>query len=155
MNWEALAAIAELLGAIGVLASLIYLGLQIRQNTTWLRQQAFQLSTNEIRLWALQFSGSRGNAELFLKGQSDFGSLDPTERFRFTMMIFEICSVWATYQEHSSDDLLGLHESAESIIGTWIEQGWFTGWWELNSYMFSPGFKSFIGDLLQRHPPDV
>jgi len=65
MNWEALGATAGLLGAIGVLASLIYLGLQIRQNTAWLRQQSFQLSTNEIRQWALQFSGSRSNAELF------------------------------------------------------------------------------------------
>ena len=54
MNWEALAATAELLGALGVLASLVYLGLKIRQNTGWLRQQAFQLSTNEIRRWASQ-----------------------------------------------------------------------------------------------------
>ena len=97
MNWDALAAIAEILGAIGVLASLIYLAVQIRQNTIWLRQQAFQLSTNEVRHWAMQFSGSQQNAELFLRGQRDHGSLDATERLQFTMMIFEICSVWATY----------------------------------------------------------
>ena len=123
MNWDALAAIAELLGAIGVLTSLIYLAVQIRQNTVWLRQQAFQLSTNEVRQWASRFSGSRGNSELFLKGQHDFGSLDPTERFQFTMMIFEICSVWATYQEHGGEDLLGLRDSANSTIGAWIDQG--------------------------------
>ena len=70
MNWDALAATAELLGAIVVLASLIYLAVQIRQNTVWLRQQAFQLSTNEVRQWASQFSGSRPNSELFLKGQT-------------------------------------------------------------------------------------
>jgi hypothetical protein len=47
VNWDALAAIAELLGAIGVLASLIYLAVQIRQNTVWLRQQtpSLQLPT--------------------------------------------------------------------------------------------------------------
>ncbi|MEZ5491521.1 MAG: hypothetical protein R3F50_14560 [Gammaproteobacteria bacterium] len=33
MNWEALGAIAEIVGVIGVLISLFYLALQIRQNT--------------------------------------------------------------------------------------------------------------------------
>lgn len=33
MNWEALGAIGEILGAVGVLASLVYLSLQIRANT--------------------------------------------------------------------------------------------------------------------------
>ena len=151
MNWGAVAAIAEVLGATGVLASLIYLAVQIRQNTVWLRQQAFQLSTSEVRQWASKFSGSRGNSELFLKGQHDFGSLDPIERFQFTMMIFEICSVWATYQEHSGEDLLGLRDSANSTIGAWIDQGWFRGWWEINEFMFSPGFKTFVQELLERH----
>ena len=33
MNWEALGAIGEVLGAVGVLATLVYLSLQIRANT--------------------------------------------------------------------------------------------------------------------------
>ncbi len=32
MNWDAIGAIAELLGAVGVIASLVYLATQIRQN---------------------------------------------------------------------------------------------------------------------------
>lgn len=152
MDWEAIAAIAELLGAIGVLASLMFLAVQIRQNTGWLRQQAFQLSTNEVRRWASHLSGSRANSELFMKGMSDFGSLSSTERLQFTMLIFEIMSVWGTYQQHEDDDLLGLRESAETTIGAWIDQGWFRGWWKSNSHMFPADFKAFVEDLLQRHP---
>ena len=151
MNWDALAAVAELLAAAGVLGSLIYLGLQIRQNTAWLKQQAFQLSTNEVRRWASQFSESHANSELFLKGQREFGSLDSTERFRFTMMIFQLLSVWATYQTHGGEDLLGLRESAERLIPTWIDQGWFREWWEYNAYMLPPEFKSFVRELMERH----
>ena len=33
MEWDALGAVAELMGAIGVIASLIYVGGQIKQNT--------------------------------------------------------------------------------------------------------------------------
>ena len=38
MNWDAVGAIAELLAAIGALAALIYLALQIRHNTEALRK---------------------------------------------------------------------------------------------------------------------
>ena len=34
MNWDALGAIAELLGAIAVLMTLVHLTIQLRQNTT-------------------------------------------------------------------------------------------------------------------------
>ena len=155
MNWDALAAIAELLGAIGVLASLLYLGTQIRQNTVWLRQQAFQLGTNEVRRWASHFSDSHANSELFLRGQKDFRSLDSTERFRFTMMIFELCSVWGTYQQYSGEDLLGMRGSAEKSIEIWIGQGWFQAWWESNAYMFPPTFKSFVQELIARRAGDA
>jgi hypothetical protein len=151
VNWEALAAIAELLGAIGVLASLLYLGAQIRQNTASLRQQAFQMGTNEVRRWAEGLSGSRETSEIFIKGQTDFSSLDANERLRFTMMIFELCSVWGTYQTYSGHDLLGLRESAETSIGAWIRQGWFPKWWRQNVFMFPPEFKAFVEELLARH----
>jgi len=49
MNWDAIGAIAELLGAIGVIASLVYLATQIRhsreqmgQNTRATRASAYQ-----------------------------------------------------------------------------------------------------------------
>ena len=38
MNWDAVGAIAELLAAIGALAALIYLALQLRHNTEALRK---------------------------------------------------------------------------------------------------------------------
>jgi hypothetical protein len=151
VSWDALAAIAELLGALGVLASLVYLGLQIRQNTRWLRQQAFQLGTNEVRRWVAHFPESRETSELFLRGQRDFHGLDPVERLQFTMLVFEICSIWGTYQQYEGDEFLGLRESAERSIGTWIDQGWFADWYQRAEFMFTPEFKRFCEDQLARH----
>ena len=42
MNWEALGALAEVLGAIGVIATLLFLSTQIRQNTKGTRSQTFE-----------------------------------------------------------------------------------------------------------------
>jgi hypothetical protein len=37
MNWEALGAIGETVGAVAVVVTLGYLAVQIRRNTRWLR----------------------------------------------------------------------------------------------------------------------
>ncbi len=42
MNWEAIGAIAELVRAIAVVASLLYLAIQVRQNAEVNRATAFQ-----------------------------------------------------------------------------------------------------------------
>ena len=43
MNWDAIGAIGEILGAIGVIVTLGYLAVQIRQNTRSSRVSAFLL----------------------------------------------------------------------------------------------------------------
>ena len=42
MNWDAMGAVAEMLGAFAVFISLIYLAIQTKQNTKALRSAAFQ-----------------------------------------------------------------------------------------------------------------
>ena len=55
MNWEAFGAIAEAIGAVGIIVTLVYLALQIRQNTVaqetssvWLMTQIFNESHSLI-----------------------------------------------------------------------------------------------------------
>jgi len=45
MSWDALAAIAEALGAVAVLASLVYLATQVRQNTQMIKSSIRQQLT--------------------------------------------------------------------------------------------------------------
>ena len=50
MNWEALGAIAELLGAIAVFVTLAYLAVQVRQSNIVTREQAqYHMLQNQIR----------------------------------------------------------------------------------------------------------
>ena len=47
MNWEAVGAIGEVVGAVGVIITLAYLAFQIRQNTNGLRLTARQTLTHQ------------------------------------------------------------------------------------------------------------
>ncbi|MFT4816340.1 MAG: hypothetical protein ACI80L_001164 [Pseudohongiellaceae bacterium] len=154
MNWEAVGATAELFAAFGVLFSLVYLGLQIKQNTTWLRQQAFQMSTNEIRRWTGRIADSDEAAALWIKGQSRFDDLTQIELTRFSMIVFEQLSIYTTYQLHDGSDMLGLHDSAEKNIGSWIRDGWFLKWWPKWRVQFPPEFRVYIEGLIERAHSD-
>ena len=48
MNWEAVSAIGELIGALAVLLTLVFLIVQIRQNTIALQQQGSRESTSSL-----------------------------------------------------------------------------------------------------------
>jgi hypothetical protein len=78
MNWEAASAIAEILGVIAVIGSLIYVGRQINQNT-WiaranivhetgaLSNQIFQLIAQDSELADIYDSGKVGFHHDFIR----------------------------------------------------------------------------------------
>ena len=75
MNWDAIGAIAETLGAVGVIASLVYLATQIRQNTRTVRSATYQ-SLNGVALQSqgnLAYDGE--TAEIVRKGMQDGSQL--------------------------------------------------------------------------------
>mgnify|MGYP001821589900 CR=1 FL=1 len=64
VNWEAGAAIAEIIAAVAVIASLIYLAIQIHQNNELIRSGSRQtLVTNDLASLAANFN----NADVFAK----------------------------------------------------------------------------------------
>ncbi len=83
MNWEAIGAIGEIVGAIAVVVTIGYLAVQIRQNTISLRSASIQQILQGIAELN-QFLGSAPDVtELFWRGNSDPASLSEDEWHRF------------------------------------------------------------------------
>ena len=92
-------AIGEIIGALAVVASLIYLAVQIRQNT-----RQISLSLESTKLAAFERNVESGNrtreilitdpdlADLFLRGVSGFVDLRSTEKFRCDMLFRNLFS---------------------------------------------------------------
>jgi len=76
MNWEAIGSIAELLGALGVIASLVYLAAQIRQNTRTMRAATYESLSQATAASNTLLISDPDVARLIERG---FGS-DPLER---------------------------------------------------------------------------
>ena len=92
MNWDAISAVGEIVGAIGVIGSLIYLALQIRKSDQTVRAERIQA------LW----DGSRDRllapgsidpqlSDLVAKGLTNFEALNNSDKRRFYWFFFEQC----------------------------------------------------------------
>jgi len=58
MNWKAAGAIGEIVGALGVIATLGYLAVQTRHNTKAIKASTFQANTQLWQEWFLALAGS-------------------------------------------------------------------------------------------------
>jgi hypothetical protein len=83
MSWDAVAAIAELVGALGVIASLIYLSVGIRQNTRASRAATFHAATSELNQIYQAMARDPELARILRMGLQEPQTLDPDEIARF------------------------------------------------------------------------
>ena len=86
MNWDALGAIGEIIGAVAVVATLGYLAIQIRHSVDLAEAEAFKSSTQDFMSTQSALL-EPGKAELFIRGKEDYGSLDPVERLHFQVLM--------------------------------------------------------------------
>lgn len=82
MNWEAIGAISEGLGALAVIITLIYLAVQVRQNTAALKSTATQGAHDQSSKVYDLVASDPDLGLIFARGLTDPDSLDPGETAR-------------------------------------------------------------------------
>jgi hypothetical protein len=90
MNWDAIGAIAEVVGAAAVIITLAYLAIQIRQNTQMnasaLRQSFYNYTARQM----LHGTDSTEFSELLAKAGTTNETLSPGERLQISRMFHAV-----------------------------------------------------------------
>ena len=90
MNWDAVSAIAEVIGVVVVVLSLIYVGFQVRQNTQQLRQDNLRETVRGTLDTNWYFHRDATAFEVFRNGIRDFENLDPKAKAHFHSIIVDL-----------------------------------------------------------------
>lgn len=164
MNWVAVGALAELAGALGVIASLVYLAKQISvtnenvaQNTTALYNQGEHASLDGVLKMNLPAVESRNVAELMLNGYSDFSSLDRVDRHRFSAMLRMQFESHQTFFRQNYRDSAGPETWAyySRVMNDYLKVSSVACWWERSRENFDPGFVAYIDEKLPRNHAEI
>jgi len=122
MNWEAIGAISEMIGALAVVISLVYLAFQIRQNTKQLEQSQRTSTAASVGASATSYRENRQYiytsaevADIQLRGLADPDSLNEVERYRFRLLMSNFAD--ANYDMYAQTVITGFSPA------TWETQG--------------------------------
>lgn len=147
MSWDAVGALAELLGALGVIISLIYLATQIRSANRAAAVQAKLESTKLLTDYVDSLIRYPELSDLWLKGIADRESLSREDYIRFSNMALK--AYWyfsAGYFQHRQGTLAeGEWKEVLAVVDYWMMGKGTIRWWQTTGHhMFGPDFVAFI-----------
>ena len=131
MNWDALGAVGEIVGAAGVIVSLLYLASQVRSNSRQLRHASAQAVLDKLNGLIGQLAFTAGAGDVWTRGLSGLDALkDDEELVRFSSMLLQ--AFW-TYEEV-------FHYRKDGVIEDWA---WTHARAPLEHFMRTPGFREW------------
>ena len=95
MTFEQMSYLAQIVAAIGVIASLVFVGLQIRQNTATLQRNEHNSTMSQWTVIRMAIATDRDVAELMTAGLRGKRTLDAADQLRLEMLLNE--NAWASF----------------------------------------------------------
>jgi len=158
MTIQELGSLGELVAAIATVATLIYLALQIRQNTTATRAASFHAVTDARNQVNLSITQSSELARIIVEGTADRSALSPEDRLRFDCTCLSYVHVVETmhYQTSVGAGEKALVEAEEQSLLDLLSTPGVREWWLENPYAFGPEFRSYMEEFVAKAtPPSV
>lgn len=147
MTLENIYYIGQTIAVLAIVASLIFVGFQLRQNTLELRQNA-QDAYNTMKFDHMSLLISHPEvAEIHRRGLKDLSSLDDVERWRFGALMQQVFDIaLSLYRQPDA-----FEEGNLNRIMIAIQQPGAIEWWQNGRQLYPPDFRvemdRFIEDL--------
>jgi len=150
MNWEAIAATAQLVGTIGVIVTLVFLAVQVRGNTRVANAQA----RHSISEFVLQIALFRAeHADRFAKLESEAELTAGDHQFRYWSHIQFLLHAETYFHHHALGLMPDVHwRPYERYFGKYVASPGFKDVWDDIGPGFSEDFAHWIEVMLTNLP---
>jgi hypothetical protein len=147
MDWEAIRAVAELAGAVAIVASLAYLALQVRQNTQTLRASIFQGTLIEaVRMRVAAGQDPKMATLLYETARHSYSQLPAHEQKQALHLIVGLCRLYENvHHQHARrmiDDIVW--EPWDHEITEFVRTSSFQQLWEEIAPSFNREFRAYV-----------
>jgi hypothetical protein len=149
VNWDALGAIAELVGATAVVASLAYVGVQIRHNTRASQAATTSDAASTIRDWLGSVVADPELSRIFGTGIEGMARLESEDQRRFVFMIFNFLKATEDLHFQAERGLMDpeLWNGWHYMIGGYLTTPGIQEYWRMRRQGFSPAFQRYVDGL--------
>jgi hypothetical protein len=154
MNWEMLSAIGQAVAAIGVMPSLIYLAVQIREQNKERRRAGINILTAQWSELVKTAQESREFAELFLQGMRCFHDLDPPDKLRFSAFFTRFTrnceGVFIYYRDGALEK--ALWGAVERTMSDYFAYPGVREWWATRKHWLTDEFRAVVEAIIAKDP---
>lgn len=151
INWNAIGAIGEIIGAIAVVVTLLYLAVQVRQNTRTTEHAIKRGVHGDARSWTDKLIQDPELTDLYRAGMNG-EELSSGDRLRFSMLLDQLFVHW----DHAyAFDAFGFVDNSH-IHGVLSKTGGVSYWKRAISrrHSFDPGFVEHVNSILEEIEDD-
>jgi hypothetical protein len=158
MDWDAVGAMGELAGAVGVIASLVYLATQIRHNTRASAVEAKLATTGMLTAFGDMLIADPELNDLFMRGRESTEGLSQQEYQRFSSMVMK--TFWfgsaAHFQLRTGTLIDEDWFEIKAILDFWIAGPGVRDWWRRYGHQrFGRTYAEFIDTEVARAEADA
>lgn len=151
MNWDAIGAVGEIIGALAVFITLVYLALQIRQNTRAVHSSALDSTVNTISIARQSIYENDEVARVYLKGLATPEELDELERLKFRLLIHNLMlsqsNIFA--QTKFSDLPISEWQAQTTVIKRVLDSPGGSWFWSEYAQEFDEDFRAEIDRIMK------
>ena len=124
LNLAGLAAIAEVIGTVGIIASLIFVAVGISSNTAEVRASQINSIYDESRQIEMSVASDPEWVDIVLRGRNQTAQLSEIEQWRYDAYVVATLDLWDQLSARAEDGLMDDDEIEgwDTYFERWVQQ---------------------------------
>jgi len=153
MSLDELARLGEFIGGIGVLVTLVFVAVQLRQNTQAIQRSNAREAGNAL-ITTMHANNTPVLSDIFVRGSHDLESLSPAERVQFdnSMSTWLHCFEQEFFASRDSPYLEEILAPKRRVIPANLSTPGGSQWWSERRLWFTDYFVGVVEELLATPP---
>ena len=154
INWEAVTALSEAFGVIAVVASLIFVGLQMRQAAKAINVNSNQGVQEALRDQVMRLAESETLSSIFQREIPAAGTVTELDEYRFALLMQGSIQLYANaYYQHSVGALDGATwDSIDAQFGNFLKTPGAQAYWQRSGSNYPEDFENYLNDHVFTSP---
>lgn len=157
IDLQSLANLGEVVGAAAVVASLLYLAVQVRQSTKAQRTENYARALDRVSSMQSVLSQDGEISRIFAKGVQDTAKLTALEKIRFTWSLYEAFDAFEfMFHTYKTDQIPEEVWKRWSLtVAWWLSFPGVQAWWQNRPVQFTESFTLFVESVLHDNPTNI
>ena len=149
MNWDAIGAIGEIIGAIAVVVSIVYLALQVRQNSAHVRSSGYQGAVQSANQFLESLTSDPDSRRIFTAALDTFDDLNEDEQVVARMLFMQLFMYYEAFYYQYLEGVVHdeIWEGRKIMMLNMLGSPAISSWWESWRVIYGKRFTNYVSEI--------